>query len=797
MTDSPSRRDFLRITSALGAGLMLTGVRPFTAEAAEEVARPAADAVSLVPESQARALWYRSPAEESRIIQQGLPIGNGRLGALVGSDPADDVLYLAEATLWTGHRNDVLQDDGQFPYGPNDFGSFGLLAKVRVQVAGHTKSAISDYRRRLDLDNGLVTTSYRHGGTRYRRETYSSHPDDAVVVGLTARGGGVHSGRIKLEGTRNETTTGDAGARTLILASRFDNGLRYAAAVTATSTSGTISVSGNEIVFTGCRDLLVVVTGGTTYLPDAGKGFRDESVDPGALAGSRAVAKAGVDPAALLNTHVADYQSLYRRLTLDLGESTRAQRDMDSWSRLAVRYTNPDLPDPELEASYLQFGRYLMITSSRNSLPINLQGLWLHNNTPDWYADYHTDINIQMNYWLADRSGLGRCFTALADYCLAQLPEWSKQTQKLYNDPRNRFRNSTGRIAGWTVAFSTNTHGGLGWWWHPAGNAWLCQSLWEHYEFTLDKAYLARIYPLLKGAAEFWQARLVTIRHTYPDGTTKDVLVDDKDWSPEHGPQDTLGISYAQEIVWELFREVHEATRVLGRDKDFGAAVKDLQARLYLPETSPKTGMHQEWMNPDDIGERTHRHLSPLIGFFPGDRVNHDSAPKPYLEGIRKLLEVRGMESFGWACAWRSACWARLREADKAYQLLLTVMRPSIANENGTSPNFFDMYRNGDKAIFQIDANLGAPAAMLEMLVYSRPGVLELLPALPSAWAKKGRVTGVGVKGGFEVDLAWRDGKVTTAVVRSVGGTTTELRAGTWKRTITLKKGESVTVRPG
>ncbi|MGW0520188.1 glycosyl hydrolase family 95 catalytic domain-containing protein [Crossiella sp. NPDC003009] len=793
MSDSPSRRDFLRITGAVGAGMMLSGVRPFIAQA-EEVARP--ENVSLLPEGEATSLWYPAPADESRIIQQGLPIGNGRLGALVGSDPADDVLYLTDATLWTGHRNDVLQDDGQFPYGPNDFGSFGLLAKVRVEATGHTTAAVTDYRRRLDLSNGLVTSAYRYRGAQYRRETYSSHPDDVVVARLTQRGGGVHSGRIRLEATRTETVVGEPGSRTISLSSRFDNGLRYAAVVTAFSETGTVAVTGNELVFRDCREVLVIVSGGTDYLADAAKGFRNTAIDPLVVARERALAKAKVAGGALLNTHVADYQSLYRQMTVDLGESSRAQRNLDSWSRLAVRHTNPGQPDPELEASYLQFGRYLMITGSRDSLPINLQGLWLHNNSPDWYADYHTDINIQMNYWLTDRAGLGRCFTALADYCLAQLPEWSRQTQRLFNDPRNRFRNSSGKIAGWTVAFSTNTNGGLGWWWHPGGNAWLCQSLWEHYEFTLDAKYLERIYPLLKGAAEFWAARLITVTHTYPDGSTREVLVDDKDWSPEHGPQDALGISYAQEIVWELFRELQIAAAKLGRDKEFAARVKDLQSRLYLPEVSPKTGMLQEWMHPDDIGERTHRHLSPLIGFFPGDHLNHDDTPKATIEGIRKLLEVRGMESFGWACAWRSACWARLRDADRAYQLLLTVMRPSIANENGTSANFFDMYRNNDRAIFQIDANFGAPTAMLEMILYSRPGVVELLPALPGAWAKRGRVTGVGVKGGFEVDLSWRDGKVTTAVLRSVGGTSTEVRAGSWKRVISVRPGESVTIRP-
>jgi alpha-L-fucosidase 2 len=494
---------------------------------------------------------------------------------------------------------------------------------------------------------------------------------------------------------------------------------------------------------------------------------------------------------ALLATHVADYRRLYDRMTLDLGSSPASQRSLDSWSRLVARHDDPATPDPELEASYLQYGRYLTITGSRDGLPMGLQGLWQNNNTPDWMSDYHTDINLQMNYWLADRAALPGSFTALADYCLSQLPVWTDSTKKLFNDPRNRFRNTSGKIGGWAIAFSTNIYGGSGWWWHPGGNAWLCNSLWDHYAFTQDKAYLARIYPLLKGACEFWESRLVTMT---VDG--REVLVDDHDWSPEHGPQDGLGNTYSQEIVWDLFEHYRSAVTTLGRDRAYGDRIAGLQRKLYLPKVSPATGWLEEWMSPDNLGETTHRHLSPLIGFFPGDRIATDTSPAELLAGVRALLTARGMDSFGWATAWRSACWARLKDADKAYQLLLTVMRPSVANGNGTAPNFFDMYSQGSYTIFQIDANLGAPTAMLEMLLYSRPGVLELLPALPSAWARSGRVSGIGARGGFEVDLSWRDGKVTRAVIRSVGGTRTEVRAGAWKRTISLRPGGSVTVTP-
>ncbi len=722
-----------------------------------------------MPDDRATTLWYPAPAAEDKIIEQGLPIGNGRIGALVGGDPADDFLYLTDASLWTGGANDVLEDDGQFPYEREKFGTLGLLAKLRISVPAHT--GVTDYRRTLDLSNGVVVITYRHQGVRYRREYFAGHPDDVVVIRLS---GGPVTGAVSLEPTRGETMAGATG-----FTGTFGNGLEYACTVAGGTT------------FSGSRDVVIVLSGGTNYVPDAARKFLDASLDPLALAKQKASKALRAGGGALLATHVADYRRLYDRMTVDLGQSPPAKRALDTWSRLLARHDDPATPDPELEASYLQFGRYLTITGSRDGLPMGLQGLWQNTNTPDWMSDYHTDINVQMNYWLADRAALPGSFTALADYCLAQLPVWTDSTNRLFNDPRNRFRNTSGKIGGWAVAFSTNIYGGSGWWWHPGGNAWLCNSLWDHYAFTQDKAYLARIYPLLKGACEFWEARLLPMTVG-----GREVLVDDHDWSPEHGPQDTRGNTYSQEIVWDLFEHYREAVAVLGRDRAYGDRIAGLQRKLYLPEVSPTTGWLEEWMSPDNLGETTHRHLSPLIGFFPGDRIAADTAPKALLDGVRALLIARGMDSYGWATAWRSACWARLKDADRAYQLLLTVLRPSVANGNGTAPNFFDMYSQGSYTIFQIDANLGAPAAMVEMLVYSRPGVLELLPALPAAWAGAGRVTGIGARGGFEVDLAWRAGKVTEAVIRSVGGTRTEVRAGSWKRTIGLRPGGSVTVRP-
>lgn len=346
-------------------------------------------------------------------------------------------------------------------------------------------------------------------------------------------------------------------------------------------------------------------------------------------------------------------------------------------------------------------------------------------------GDYHTDINIQMNYWMADRAGLSQCFDAFTDYCVAQLPDWTDVTRRLFNDSRNRYRNSSGKNAGWTVAISTNPYGGGGWWWHPAGNAWLSNTLWEHYEFTGSRAHLAKIYPLLKGAVEFWEARLLTT--TLP-GSSKEVLIADSDWSPEQGPLDAKGITYAQELVWALFGNYCVAAAELKKDTGYAGTIAGLRKKLYLPVVSPKTGWLEEWMSPDNLGETTHRHLSPLIGLFPGDRIRPDgSTPKDIVDGATALLTARGMDSFGWANAWRSLCWSRLKNAEKAYQLVVNNLRPSTNGSNGTASNLFDIYQvEVGRGIFQIEANFGTPAAIIEMLLYSRPGHLELLPPSPT-----------------------------------------------------------------
>ncbi|MEU6289781.1 glycoside hydrolase N-terminal domain-containing protein [Streptomyces sp. NPDC046988] len=782
--NEPSRRTLLSLATTAGLAAALGTLPVFTASAAP--ARPAED--TPVAGSSRHRLWWQAPGDEGSLIEQGLPVGNGRIGALASNDPGRELLLITDATMWTGGLNDTLDKDGQFPYGRADFGSFTLLARLTVDIPGHDLGAVHGYRRDLDLSQGVVTSSYVRSGVTYRREMYASHPDDVIVLHLTQSGGGTYTGTITLTGTHGEEpSSAESFGATLA------NGLRYGAAVKARGRGGKVTVEGRRIDFSGCEELTVVVGAGTNYAPDAAAGFRDPSLYPERLARTKVRDAASESGDALRRTHVADYRSLYDRFDLSLGGSTAGQRALNTWERLHAR-TRDRVPDPELEAAYLQFGRYLMISGSRDSLPLNLQGLWLDGNDPDWMGDYHTDINLQMNYWMADRTGLSQCFDALTAYCLAQLPTWTKLTRELFNDPRNRYRNSTGRTAGWTVAISTNPHGGGGWWWHPAGNAWLCNSLYEHYEYSQSPAHLARIYPLLKGACEFWEARLLT--HTLP-GTTEEVLIADSDWSPEHGPLDAKGITYAQELVRTLFGNFAAASALLKRDAAYADTIAGMRKRLYLPRVSPKTGWLEEWMSPDNLGETTHRHLSGLVGLFPGDRIRPDgTTPGEIVEGATAQLTARGMNSFGWANAWRSLCWARLKEGEKAYQLVINNLRPSSGGSNGTAFNLFDIYEvEKGRGIFQIDANFGTPAAMTEMLLYSRPGRLELLPALPDAWAASGHVTGLPARGGFVVDLEWRDGRPTSLRLHSVGGRTTTVAFAGHTRDVVLEPGASVTLK--
>ncbi|MDB5781689.1 glycosyl hydrolase family 95 catalytic domain-containing protein [Caballeronia mineralivorans] len=725
---------------------------------------------TLVSVNQALLFQYDQPAVESSMQFQGLPVGNGRLGALAGGASEREALYLNEITLWSGSK-DVVDP----AYTTTGMGTYLSLGKLYLDLPGHAGAA--SYQRSLDISNSVVRTQYSVGGTTYTREIFSSFPDNVIVIRLTSHGG-TYNGTVSLFDGQGTQTVGESNHALSFSGAVSGSGELYATYLSVIPDAGVASLNAAnaQITLQGCPALTIILAARTDYngryVDSYLTGINPRSAT--IVDVTNAAARTYQD---LLRRHVQDYRSLFGRMELNLGTSSDAQRALTIPERLLAREANPAAADPELEAMYVQFGRYLTISSSRGSLPANLQGLWSTTNNPPWMADYHTDINVQMNYWLADRAALPECQQPFADYVTGQFPSWVQSTRNHFNDAANvNYSNSSGKVAGWTVAISTGIYGSLGWDCSPPASAWYCRTLWNHYQYTLDKAYLASIYPVMKSACEFWQVRLIK------DPTTG-LLIDDKDWSPEQGPHQQLGITYAQELVWDLFTNFVTASGLLGKDADFAQMVASLKAQLYLPKVSPTTGQLQEWMDDSIVGEVGHRHLSPLIGWFEGERITLDSDPK-LVAGVKALLTARGYDSMGWGLAWRIACWAHFHDAATCYSMIPKLLRYSASNDgvNGTFANMFDAYQG---SMFQIDANFGGPAAILEMLLQSRMGRITLLPALPSQWGT-GSVTGLRAKGGFAVDLAWTGGALSSVKLTSVGGTQTALQYGSVSRAVVM-----------
>lgn len=755
-------------TSALA---ITSGSSTASAQTTSQIPLSAQSNSALVPAQQAILFKYDSPAVESSIQFQGLPIGNGRLGALVGGASEKEVLYLNEITLWSGSKNIV-----DPAYTTTGMGTYLTLGRLDIDLPGH--AGATSYQRSLDISNAIVRTQYSVGGKTYTREVFSSFPDNVIVIRLTSQDG-TYNGTVSLVDGQGTKTVGESNNALSFSGAVNGSGERYISYMTVVPDAGIASLdaANARITLQNCPALTIILAARTDYNGRYVDNYLT-GIDPRGAAITD-VTNAGVlkyDD--LLGRHVRDYRALFGRMELNLGKSTAAQNALTIPKRLLARQTSSAVTDPELDAMYVQFGRYLMISSSRGPLPANLQGLWNTTNNPPWMADYHTNINVQMNYWLTDRAALPECHQPFVEYVTGQFPSWVQSTKNHFNDAANaNYSNSSGKVAGWTVATSTGIYGSLGWDWCPAANAWYCRTLWNHYEYTLDKIYLARIYPVMKSACEFWQARLIR------DPATG-LLIDDKDWSPEHGPAKQLGITFAQELVWDLFTNYVTASGLLGKDADFAQTIANMKAQLYLPQVSPSTGQLQEWKDDSVTGEREHRHLSPLIGWFEGERITLDSDPK-LVAGVRALLTARGFDSMGWGLAWRIACWAHFHEAAACYSMVSKLLRYSEGNDgvNGTFANMLDAYQG---YVFQIDANFGGPAAILEMLLQSRMDRITLLPALPSQWGT-GSVTGLRAKGGFAVDLAWADGVLSSVTLTSVGGARTALQYGNVLRAVAIQ----------